>query len=101
MPSWIQALVLGVVQGLTEFIPVSSSGYLALVPYLFGWERPGLAFDVALHFGTSGAIIIYFCRELIAMARGVLLRSGTADGRLYGGSSCCLSRPAFPWLLWA
>lgn len=58
-----QALVLGVVQGLTEFLPVSSSAHLALTPWLFGWTDPGLAFDVALHFGTLIAVLWYFRRE--------------------------------------
>ena len=58
-----QALVLGILQGLTEFLPVSSSAHLALAPYLFGWKDPGLAFDVALHFGTLVAILWYFRKE--------------------------------------
>jgi undecaprenyl-diphosphatase len=82
-PTWIQAVVLGLVQGLTEFIPVSSSGHLVLVPYLLGWERPGLAFDVALHMGTIGAIVVYFRGELLAMLRGLLLGAKTPDGLLY------------------
>jgi undecaprenyl-diphosphatase len=83
IPTWLEAIILGVVQGLTEFIPVSSSGHLALVPYLLGWERPGLAFDVALHMGTVGAILVYFRTELTAMVRGLLLGSKTPDGLLY------------------
>jgi undecaprenyl-diphosphatase len=83
IPTWLQAVVLGVVQGLTEFIPISSSGHLVLVPYLLGWERPGLAFDVALHMGTIGAILVYFRRELIGMVRGLLLGSRTPDGAVY------------------
>ncbi|MGH9423515.1 MAG: undecaprenyl-diphosphate phosphatase, partial [Thermoanaerobaculia bacterium] len=70
-----QALVLGILQGLTEFLPVSSSAHLALAPYLFGWEDPGLAFDVALHFGTLVAILWYFRKEwgeLIAAAIAVI-----------------------------
>jgi undecaprenyl-diphosphatase len=83
VPTWLQALVLGIVQGLTEFIPVSSSGHLVLVPYLLGWERPGLAFDVALHLGTAGAIVTYFRAELWAMARGFLRPGADPDGALY------------------
>jgi undecaprenyl-diphosphatase len=83
IPAWLQAVVLGIVQGLTEFVPVSSSGHLVLVPYLAGWEHPGLAFDVALHIGTAGAIVLYFRRELLAMARGVLTRGDSPDNRLY------------------
>ena len=70
-----QALVLGILQGLTEFLPVSSSAHLALAPYLFGWEDPGLAFDVALHFGTLVAILWYFRKEwgqLISAAVAVI-----------------------------
>jgi undecaprenyl-diphosphatase len=70
-----QALVLGILQGLTEFLPVSSSAHLALAPYLFGWEDPGLAFDVALHFGTLVALLWYFRKEwgeLIAAAIAVI-----------------------------
>ena len=58
-----QALVLGLLQGLTEFLPVSSSAHLALAPYLFGWQDPGLAFDVALHFGTLVAVLWFFRKE--------------------------------------
>jgi undecaprenyl-diphosphatase len=83
VPTWLQALVLGVVQGLTEFIPISSSGHLVLVPYLLGWERPGLAFDVALHLGTAGAIVTYFRAELWAMARGFLRPGAPPAGVLY------------------
>jgi len=58
----VQAIVLGIVQGLTEFLPVSSSGHLILVPWLLGWPDPGLVFDVALHSGTLAALIVYFWR---------------------------------------
>jgi undecaprenyl-diphosphatase len=58
-----QALVLGILQGLSEFLPISSSAHLALAPWLFGWPDPGLSFDVALHFGTLVAVLWYFRRE--------------------------------------
>ena len=67
MTVW-QAIVLGVVQGLTEFLPVSSSAHLLVVPWLLGWESPGLAFDAALHLGTLAAVVVYFWRDLLAMA---------------------------------
>lgn len=70
-----QALVLGILQGLTEFLPVSSSAHLTLAPWLFGWQDPGLAFDVALHFGTLVAVLWYFRKEwgeLIAAAISIL-----------------------------
>src|SRR6188508_202849 len=63
MEQIIQALVMGIVQGLTEFLPISSSGHLLLVPYLFGWDDPfieSLAFSVVLHAGTLLALIVYF-----------------------------------------
>ncbi|CAN5207291.1 N/A [soil metagenome] len=81
--AWLEALILGVVQGLTEFIPVSSSGHLVLVPYLAGWEKPSLAFDVMLHFGTLGAVLMYFRGELLAIARGILRLDRTAEGLAY------------------
>ena len=62
-----QAFVLGIVQGLTEFLPVSSSGHLFLTRYLLGWPEPGLSFDVALHVGTLVAVLWYFWREWIAL----------------------------------
>jgi undecaprenyl-diphosphatase len=56
----IEAIVLGAVQGLTEFLPISSSGHLILVPWLLGWPDPGKVFDVALHFGTLVALLAYY-----------------------------------------
>jgi undecaprenyl-diphosphatase len=55
-----QALVLGIVQGISEFLPISSSGHLALMPLFFGWSDQGLDFDIALHFGTAVAVIWFF-----------------------------------------
>ncbi len=63
------AVVLALVQGLTEFLPISSSAHLILVPVLTGWPDQGLAFDVAVHFGTLAAVVIYFREELSAMTR--------------------------------
>jgi undecaprenyl-diphosphatase len=72
----IQALILGLVQGLTEFIPVSSSGHLVLVPWLLGWAPPGLAFDTFVHWGTLVAVLAYFWRDwwtlIAAWVRGLL-----------------------------
>ncbi len=69
--SIIQAIVLGVTQGLTEFLPISSSGHLILVPSLFGWERFGLGFDVVLHAATLAATILYFRRDVWSLILGV------------------------------
>ena len=65
----IQALVLGLLQGLTEFIPVSSSGHLVLVPWLFGWPAPSMAFDTVLHLGTLAAILGFFWRDYVSLLR--------------------------------
>ncbi len=71
---YTQAIVLGSVQGLTEFLPVSSSGHLILVPRVFGWPDQGLAVDAAVHLGTLGALVAYFRRELIGLVTGALSR---------------------------
>jgi undecaprenyl-diphosphatase len=73
----IQAAILGLVQGLTEFLPVSSSAHLVIVPWLFGWADPGLAFDVALHMGTLLAVLAYFWRDWINLIRGLLRVAAT------------------------
>ena len=65
----LQAIALGIIQGLSEFLPISSSAHLALAPWLFGWEDPGLAFDVALHLGTLIALLWYFRTEWAALVR--------------------------------
>jgi undecaprenyl-diphosphatase len=67
--SLIEAIVLGAVQGITEFLPISSTGHLILVPWLLGWEPQGLAFDVALHVGTLLALLVYFRNDWIAFAK--------------------------------
>jgi len=86
--SLFQAIVLAVVQGLTEFLPISSTAHLILVPWLLGWQDPGLAYDVALHAGTLVAVLAYFARDWMRMARAWLFRSATteqaADRRLLG-----------------
>jgi undecaprenyl-diphosphatase len=64
-----QAIALGMIQGLSEFLPISSSAHLILAPWLFGWEDPGLAFDVALHFGTLLAVLWYFRMEWLTLIR--------------------------------
>jgi undecaprenyl-diphosphatase len=76
-----QAVVLGLVQGLAEFLPISSSAHLALTPWVFGWSDPGLSFDVALHVGTLVAVLWYFRAEWVTLTRsGIdLLRRRRAD----------------------
>jgi len=58
-----RSLIIGAVQGITEFLPISSSGHLVLVPYIFGWDYKGLSFDIALHFGTVIAIVAFFWKD--------------------------------------
>lgn len=70
--SFFQSLILGIVQGLSEFLPISSSGHLILFPALFGWRDQGLAFDVVLHLGTLVAVVYYFRFRLLAIWRGML-----------------------------
>ena len=65
----IQALVLGIVQGATEFIPISSSGHLVLVPWFLDWPEPGLVFDTIVHWGTLAAILAVFWRDILALVR--------------------------------
>jgi undecaprenyl-diphosphatase len=60
-----QAIILAIVQGLTEFLPISSTAHLTIIPQLLKWEDPGLAFDVALHLGTLAAVLIYFFRDWV------------------------------------
>src|SRR4051812_12551039 len=84
----LQAIVLGIVQGLTEFLPISSSGHLRIVPAFFGWEDPGAAFTAVVQIGTMAAVLLYFRRDLwrIAVAWGRSLRDPvvrrTLDARL-------------------
>jgi len=82
----LQAIILALVQGLSEFLPISSSGHLILVPHFLGWRDQGLAFDVAVHVGTLIAVVAYFRRPLMAMtigwARSVVHRKHDADSRL-------------------
>jgi undecaprenyl-diphosphatase len=91
--SVLQAIVLGITQGLSEFLPISSSGHLILVRWIFGWEElqpesVAKAFDVALHVGTLVAVVAYFRRDLVVYVReGLLLvvrrqRPTTREGRL-------------------
>jgi undecaprenyl-diphosphatase len=67
MVSGFESFVLGTLQGLTEFLPVSSSAHLILVPWLFGWPDPGLAFDVMLHLGTLLALVIFYWSDWLTM----------------------------------
>lgn len=76
---YVRAAILGIVQGLAEFLPISSSGHLILVPALFKWPDQGLSFDVGLHVGTLMALLVYFWREWVRM-----IRSGLIDLKDHG-----------------
>lgn len=83
----IQATILGIVQGLTELLPVSSSAHLNLFPWLFNWGEMSESFDVALHIGTLLAILIYFFKDWISLIKGgykqVVKKEKTLDGRIF------------------
>jgi len=73
----VQVIVLGIIQGLTEFLPVSSTAHLVVIPRLLGWPDQGLAFDLALHLGTVAAVVVYFFRDwLQILGQGFGLRIG-------------------------
>lgn len=84
--SWLQIVVLAIVQGLTEFLPISSSGHLVLVPSLLDWGDQGLAFDVAVHFGSLIAVCWYFRRDVAGLIRGGIsllrLKNTTLESQL-------------------
>ncbi len=76
-----QVIVLAVVQGITEFLPISSSAHLALAPWLLGWPDQTLVFDIALHFGTLAAVLLYFWRDWCQIvAQGFGLKYGSDQG---------------------
>lgn len=79
-----EAIFLGILQGATEFLPISSSGHLALAQYFLGTDEAGLAFDVALHLGTLGAILIYFREDFLQIAKSLCrpFSPDTEDKRL-------------------
>ena len=83
---WLQITVLALIQGLTEFLPISSSGHLVLTPQIFGWPDQGLAFDVAVHIGTLTAVVIYFKKDVWLMTRdwssSIFTRQPTSNSRL-------------------
>ena len=84
--TWLQIVVLAIVQGLTEFLPISSSGHLVLVPSALGWADQGLPFDVAVHFGSLVAVCVYFRRDVAAMFLGGMqllrLKNDTRESQL-------------------
>lgn len=86
--SILHAIILGITQGLSEYLPISSSGHLVLVPWLFGWDdfagdqSLSKTFDVALHVGTLGGAIAYFRKDIVRLAASAFLAPRSKDGRL-------------------
>ena len=87
-----QVIVLAVIQGLTEFLPVSSTAHLVLAPWLLGWKDPGLPFDIALHAGTLAALVLYFFRDWMQMI-------AHAFGMKYGNDAELKRNPGLFWLI--
>ncbi len=79
----LQAVILGLAQGLGEFLPISSSAHLVLIPWLFGWTDPGLTFDVALHLGTLVAVVIYFWKDWWQLIIKGFSDVRSVEGRLF------------------
>jgi undecaprenyl-diphosphatase len=79
----LQAIVLGLVQGLGEFLPISSSAHLVLVPWLLKWTDPGLTFDVALHVGTLAAVVLYFWKDWLQLITKGFTDARSVQGRLF------------------
>ena len=80
--SVLEAIVLGVVQGVTEFLPISSTAHLRIVPALLGWADPGAAFSAVIQLGTVAAVLVYFARDLLAFVRA--FAKGLIDRRPFG-----------------
>lgn len=94
----IQLFILSFIQGITEFLPVSSSAHLILVPYFCDWPDQGLAMDVAVHVGTLGAVLLYFWRDILLLAEG-FFRLLTGEKTLYGRLSFVLIVGTIPAVL--
>lgn len=81
--SVLEAIVYGMLQGLGEFLPISSTAHITLAPWFFGWKDPGLAFDIALHLGTLAAVVIFFWKDWIDLIKAGLTDTESPEGRLF------------------
>lgn len=85
--SVFKAVILGIIQGIAEFLPISSSAHLILFPYLLGWEESGLAFDVALHFGTMMAVLVVFFKDwwnlFIGAIKDIKDKKQSTNGKMF------------------
>ena len=79
MVETIHSIVLGIVQGISEFLPISSSAHLVILPYLFNWQYKGLQFDVALHFGTVIAIVVYFWKDWAKITKSAFTKKSETE----------------------
>jgi undecaprenyl-diphosphatase len=79
----LQAIIYGIIQGLGEFLPISSTAHITLLPWLYHWEDPGLAFDIALHMGTLLAVVIFFWKDWIRLIKAGLTDVKSTDGKLF------------------
>ena len=82
----IQSIILGFIQGITEFLPISSSGHLILVPYIFGWDLQDITFDLFLHLGTTFAVLVFFWKDWVMMVKSLLRDAKTykkSNSRLF------------------
>jgi len=79
----IQAIIYGIIQGITEFLPVSSTAHLVLIPWILGWNDMGVVFDVALHLGTAAAVILFFLKDWVALISAGFSNPKSKDGKLF------------------
>ena len=83
----LRNIILGIIQGIGEFLPISSSAHLILVPYLFGWPKSTLAFDVALHFGTMMAVLVLFFKDwwnlFVGAIKDVRTKKKSTNGKMF------------------
>jgi undecaprenyl-diphosphatase len=88
----LKAIVLGIVQGLSEFLPISSTAHLRVVPALLGWDDPGAAFSAVIQLGTTAAILVYFSRDIVDITRGFFgsLARGEPTGSLQARLGWCV-----------
>ena len=84
---FIKCIVLGIVQGIGEFLPISSSAHLILVPYLLGWKESSMAFDIALHFGTLMAVLVIYFKDwwnlFIGACKNLFKKEDTTEGKMF------------------
>ncbi len=94
----LEAIILGAIQGLTEFIPISSSAHLLIIRWVFGWEAKGVAFDAVIHLGTLLALLVFFGREWYGMVTAYA--STTRFAKKASSATAVVSAPQAPMLLW-